>query len=130
MIDVPFTPCGRHPAPFLDVFLMAVGPGTPVHFHAQLDTGADRTIIPQAVADHLQLRADDDIQYQAVDGTIGTLWTYRMILRLRSFRPIFLTAAASRHEPHVLLGRDFSNKYLIVLDGRARLFRIEEYPTA
>ena len=130
MIALPFVPFGRWHAPFVDVFLMNLGPGPPLLVQAQLDTGADRTVIPQAVADQLQLRADDDIQYEAVDGSVGTLRTYRLILRVRTFRPIFLTVAASIHESHVLLGRDFSNKYRILLDGRARLLQIDEYPLA
>ncbi len=130
MIEVPFTPFGRRAAPFLDVFLMAVGPGTPFPFRAQLDTGADRSVIPQSVADQLRLSEDEAIHYQSVDGGIGVLQTYRLILRVKSFRPVVLTPAASEHEQHILLGRDLSNKYRILLDGRARLLQIGEYPPA
>ena len=130
MIEVPFTPFGRRPAPFLDVFLSAIGPGVSIPFRAQLDTGADRSVIPQAVATQLGLLETETINYRSVDGGIGTLRTYRLILRIRGFRPVFLNPAASEHEPHVLLGRDFSNKYRILLDGRARLLQIDEYPPA
>jgi len=128
MIAVPFAPCGRRPAPFLDVFLMAVGAGMPLSCTAQLDTGADRTIVPQTVADQLRLAEAAPIVFKSVDGSLGTLPTYRLALRVTSFRPIFLTVAASRHEPHVLLGRDFSNKYHITQDGRARVLQVAEYP--
>lgn len=81
MIEVPFNPSGRHPAPFLDVYLMAVGSGRPVLCAGQLDTGAERTVIPQWVADQLQLPESAPIHFEAVDGSVGTLRTFRLVAR-------------------------------------------------
>lgn len=108
----------RPPAPFVHVTLRPpVGDGEIAYFPAQLDTGADRTVIPRRVVESLGLVQLDEIRVGGFGGSLFTVPTFAVRLELRLFPAITIEAAASRDETWVLLGRDVLNRYRFVLDG-------------
>jgi predicted aspartyl protease len=118
VIRYTYHPLGREPAPFVHVSVC--GPqGVPerTELPAQLDTGADRTVIPEQILHDLGLVQLDVILLTALDGAVLSLPTYLVQITIRGQAPITIEAVASRGEPWILLGRDVLNRYRIILDG-------------
>jgi hypothetical protein len=82
-----------------------------------LDSGADVTLIPQAVLSHLALHAASDNQYElsGFDGNVS--WTsvarLEMIFCRRTFRGQFLLV----DQEWGILGRNILNTITLLLDG-------------
>jgi predicted aspartyl protease len=113
-----YSSLGRFPAPFVHVSLRGPqGTTTLIDQPAQLDTGADRTIVPWQVVQDLGLVPLDEIELGGLDGRIVILNTFVVELTMRQQTPVMVEVAASRSEPWVLLGRDLLNRFRIVLDG-------------
>jgi predicted aspartyl protease len=113
-----YSPLGRFPAPFVHVSLRVPRGETSLASRpAQLDTGADRTIIPWQVVQDLGLVPMDEIELGGLDGKTVKLSTFLVELTLRQQIPIILEVAASQGEPWMLLGRDVLNRFRILLDG-------------
>lgn len=106
------------PAPFVLVILSQVdGSGATPDLPAKVDTGADCTVIPSALAEQLALRETSRIRFGGLGGYETELPIYEVQLVIRDLPPILVEVAASDGEPHILLGRDVLNRYKIVLDG-------------
>ena len=84
---------------------------------AQLDTGADISVIPAGVVDRLQLVALDQLLISGFGGHIRRVPIYLVGLAVHNFDRVLLRAVASRDEPYVLLGRDVLNRHRVLLDG-------------
>jgi hypothetical protein len=113
-----YAPVGRFPAPFVHVNLRQPhGTTELIDQPAQLDTGADRTIVPWDVVQELALVPLDEIKLEGLDGAPVTLTTFVVELTTREQSSMTIEVAASRGEPWVLLGRDVLNRYRILLDG-------------
>jgi hypothetical protein len=82
-----------------------------------LDTGADVTLIPRAVADHLHIVVDSANAYQLMgfDGTLSTASSVEadVLFLSRSFKGRFLLTDQNRG----ILGRDVLNHLPILFDG-------------
>lgn len=118
MIRYAYHALGAHPAPFTHVALRnphetAEAPDLP----AQVDSGADRTVVPQQLIQALGLVQLDQIAVRALDGYTLTLPTYLVQLTVRQQTPFMIEVVGSQGEPWVLLGRDVLNRYRILLDG-------------
>ena len=106
------------PAPFVHVRVAVPGIGNAgEETAAQLDSAADRTVIPWAVVESLQLPQLDELPVLGFGGHLSSVPTFLVQLTVRSLEPITIEAFASREEPYVLLGRDVLNQFRIVLDG-------------
>lgn len=84
---------------------------------AQIDTGADFTVVPVSVAEQLNLVQLDQTPILGFGGHVMLVPTYLVGLAVRPFDAIILPVIAQRDEPFVLLGRDILNRYHLELDG-------------
>jgi hypothetical protein len=113
------------PAPFVHVTLMRpVGKETITDLPAQLDTAADRTVIPLDLMAELGVVPLDEIPVLGFGGIISNVPTCLVRLSLRDEDPVVLKVFASRGEPHILLGRDILNRYRVLLDGPRLLLEL------
>jgi predicted aspartyl protease len=106
------------PAPFVHVTLRCIETG---HFReavpAQLDTAADRTVIPGSLISELGLVPIDELPIIGFGGQLLHVRTYLIELTIRDLVPVQVEAVGHSDEPYVLLGRDVLNQHLITLDG-------------
>lgn len=106
------------PAPFVHVTLSCSESGKELaDLPAQLDTAADRTVIPGQLVDLLGLLPLDELRVGGFGGQVFLLPTYRLELRLRNQPPVLAEVFAHAEEPVILLGRDILNQHRILLDG-------------
>lgn len=106
------------PAPFVLVTLR--NPHSNIrHENAptQLDTAADRTVIPDALARELALPRTGTITVEGVGGFVSTMPLHRAELTLPGQSALVIEVAVSDGEPWILLGREFLNTVRVVLDG-------------
>jgi hypothetical protein len=106
------------PAPFVYVSLgRPGGDAAAVQWPAQLDTGADRTIIPLEAVRRIGLKQMGEAEL----GGLGALVLRRpasvVSPSVHDGNPFLLQVYASDMENHVLLGRDVLNRFRIIFDG-------------
>lgn len=106
------------PAPF--VYVTASRPDQPAEqaqWPAQIDTGADRTVVPPELVDALSLGETGEIPVGGLGGRVTLVRIYLVSLAVRDLQPVLVEVAAVPGESHVLLGRDVLNMHRVVLDG-------------
>ena len=106
------------PAPFIYVMLAnPAGTKQLEQVPAQIDTGADRTVIPWEVVLQLELVPIREKLVESLGGETSNLTTF--LAQLAVHRPPFRAweVFGAKGEPYVLLGRDILNAYRILLDG-------------
>ncbi|HMF12519.1 MAG TPA: retroviral-like aspartic protease family protein [Gemmataceae bacterium] len=114
------------PAPFVHVTLRCRETGKEApEVPAQVDPGADRTVIPARIVQELGLVPLDELQVSGFGGQVFLLPTYRLEVNIRSFQPLIVEVFAHADEPFVLLGRDVLNAHRILLDGPRLMVEIE-----
>ena len=84
---------------------------------AQVDTGADRTVLPLDLASALGLDQIDAIPIAGFGGKAEEMPVYEVSVAIRTFPFQLARAIAHADEPWILLGRDVLNGYRIVFDG-------------
>ena len=84
---------------------------------AQLDTAADRTVLPMAAVEELGLVELSELPVAGFGGQVSLAPTFLVQLQIRGLGPMLIEAIASAGETYVLLGRDILNSYRVVLDG-------------
>ena len=120
MTRIKYTTQKQPPAPFVVLSLRHPHIGAEGHnVPAQIDTGADQTVIPLAVATKLGLYATGTVDVVGVGGIRTTMDLYDLELTIPGTPPVRLEAMAHAGEPWVLLGRDVLNSYRLILDGPA-----------
>jgi hypothetical protein len=113
-----YNPHWKPPAPFVLVTIAHPLTGAAVQdFPAQLDTAADRTVIPEDIVASLGLDFSGLIQILGVGGTVEEMTLYPVSLGIQQLPPLVVEVVAHAKEKWVLLGRDVLNQYRIVLDG-------------
>jgi len=116
---------GRPPAPFVNVTVReAATPSDELADQpAQIDTGADRTVIPFAVVKHLGLLRFGSLPMAGLGGMVSHLDTYVVEIELSGLAPLTVEVIAA-DEPWILLGRDVDNHFRMLLDGPAAALEI------
>jgi hypothetical protein len=115
------------PAPFVQVTLRNPTTGEQRQgIPAQLDTAADRTVLPEAVALSLHLNRIGETLIGGFGGTVTVVPLYGVLLGVHTFPPRLLEVLAHPEEQWVLLGRDVLNQFRSLLDGPAAALEIEE----
>jgi hypothetical protein len=113
------------PAPFVKVTLRCPTTGNlATDLPAQLDTAADRTILPGQIVEALGLVDDGRALFQGFAGELVELPIFLTEIQVHDFAPVLTRAALGEKEPHILLGRDVVNAHRILLDG-PQLLEIE-----
>lgn len=113
------------PAPFVHVTLQNPVTGSELRdVPAQLDTAADRTLLPEALVLALGLPQLSTIPIGGVGGDTRMMPTYAVQLAIHNLPVQRVEVVAHPKEKHVLLGRDLLNAHRIVLDGPALALEI------
>ena len=84
---------------------------------AQLDTAADRTLLPSSLVQALGLPKIGRIAVGGVGGTVQKMPTYPVLLAIHGLGERSIAVVADEEEPWVILGRDVLNAHRILLDG-------------
>ncbi len=113
--------CNRQmqpPAPFLHVSVknpatVEALPQVP----AQVDSAADRTVLPLAIVETLRLPQVGQTLIGGLGGTTHLLPAYVVLLGVHDLPQVPIKVIASADESWVLLGRDALNRHRVVLDG-------------
>ena len=118
MIRYNYIPYGSQSAPFVHVTLRCPHTASQTEeIPAQIDTGADRSVLPGPVARGLGLVQMGAISVAGFGGTVTTVPTFAVEIALRSFDSLLVKVIASEGEGITILGRDVLNRFRIVLDG-------------
>lgn len=113
------------PAPFVHMRLQNPVAGNELHdVPAQLDTAADRTLIPEALVQALNLPQMGTLTIGGVGGTQQAMPTYPLALAIHDLAAQTIEVVASPGESWILLGRDVLNRHRLVLDGPQLLVEI------
>lgn len=116
------------PAPVVGVLVHhPTGNGVSVSIDAQLDSGADRSVIPAWVAQRLGLELIGQLSFGVVGETV-VLSIYEAGLNTPTLMEFVLEVAASESEEAVLLGRDVLNALHAHLDGPGRMLTLSAQP--
>lgn len=106
------------PAPFVLITLRNPAGGAEVRdVPAQIDTAADRTVVPQAVALALALHVWGQATVVGFGGPLVQTPLYAAELGVHTQPPAPVRVIASPSEPWVLLERDVLNRHRLLLDG-------------
>lgn len=128
MISLPYSKSFRPPAPVVSV---AVGIPNQTHprvmIDAQIDTGADRTVIPTSVAIQLGLIPGSQLQFGVVGGIV-TLPVYFVAISIPGVMDFTIDVAGDDDEPLILLGRDVLNCLDTDLNGPDRILELSSQP--
>ena len=106
------------PAPFVSVALTCPATGVRIaNQPAQMDTGADRTVLPANLVEALGLVEDGRLFFQGFTGSVAELPLFLVDVSVHDLPPVSIRAVLGEAEPHILLGRDVLNAHHILLDG-------------
>ena len=106
------------PGPFVNVTLHCPQTGNRVPDQpAQVDTAADRTVLPGPLVRSLGLVEDGRLPFQGFAGDIVELPIFLVEVHVHDLPVVLVRAALGEAEPHILLGRDVLNMHRILLDG-------------
>jgi hypothetical protein len=125
VIRYPYVTQVEPPAPFIHVTVRCPTTGKEVsQLAAQVDTAADRSVLPWKVVDQLGLVVIREIPLGGLGGNIVKMSTFLVQIEPRHLQPVTIEAVATPHESVVLLGRDVLNHFRLVLDGPGRALEI------
>ena len=106
------------PAPFVYVTLRNPVTGAEAHdVPAQLDSAADRTLLPDSVVKALALPQIGTIAIGGVANVVHSMPSFPVQVEIHTLPPLTIEVVASPGESWVLLGRDVLNAYRILHDG-------------
>lgn len=116
----------RPPAPFVYVTLRPPLDDEPsFELPAQVDTGADTSVVPLRVVEALALPQLGEVPTAVFGGQVTLIPSYMIRLQIRGLTEAAVKVLASPDEPYVLLGRDVLNRYKLTLDGPRLALEIE-----
>src|SRR5947209_8180271 len=125
MIRYNYLPQLHPPAPF--VYVTIRNPITRTEQRdvpAQLDSAADRTLVPNTLVQVLVLPQIGTISISGVGGIIQTMPSYLVHLAIHNQPVQSIEVVAIASESWVLLGRDVLNAHRVLLDGPQLLLEI------
>jgi predicted aspartyl protease len=114
------------PAPYVHVIVnRADGVGASATIPALVDSGADRTVVPQVLIDELGLPQAGVMEAVGLNHVGAMLGMYVLQIGIRDLAPVVIEVIAAPGEQYVLLGRDVLNRHCVTLDGPELLCTIE-----
>jgi predicted aspartyl protease len=115
------------PAPFVNVTLHCPQTGSrAADLPAQIDTAADRTVLPGPVVRSLGLVEDGRLSFQGFAGDVIELPIFYVEIQVHDRPEVAVRAALGEREPFILLGRDVLNALRLLLDGPQSALEIGE----
>jgi hypothetical protein len=113
------------PAPFVQVRLQNPVTGQELSdIPAQLDSAADRTLIPETLAERLALPQLGTVTIGGVGGVQFVMPSYPVMLQIHDLLSQTIEVVASPGESWILLGRDVLNVLRSLLDGPQQALEI------
>jgi hypothetical protein len=91
---------------------------------AQVDSAADRTLLPDSVVQTLALPQIGTIPIGGVGGVIQTMPSYPLQVAIHTLPALTVEVVASAGEAWILLGRDVLNAHRLLLAGPQQLLEI------
>ena len=108
----------RPPAPFVSVSLRNPATGQEVRdVPAQLDTAADRTLLPEDTVRALGLPRIPEVAIGVAGGAVHSMAAYPVVVAIHDLPGQTIEAVGCAGEQWVVLGRDILNAHRIVLNG-------------
>ena len=92
---------------------------------AQIDSAADRTVLPLSIAEAMKLHSIGTVLIGGVGGTITSMPSYAVLLGVHTLAERLIEVIAHSEESWVLLVRDVLNDLRLVLDGPRLVLEIE-----
>lgn len=118
MIRYRYVAESQPPAPFVKLSVRCPTTGRHVdQSPAQVDTGADCTVLPPSVVSALELVQVGQYECQGFQGEIMTFPVFLVAISIHELAPVEVRAILGERESYILLGRDVLNAHRIVLDG-------------
>jgi hypothetical protein len=119
------------PAPFVNVSLVqpvtgAVLPNVP----AQVDSAADRTVVPARLVEGMALPPVGERQVAGLGGRIETFPIYAVRISVHDRPAQLLAVLVCAGEPWVLLGRDCINAHKLILNGPGLTLGLDVSPSS
>lgn len=112
------------PGPLLSIKIRPTKRTRPVRVRlAELDTGADISVIPESLVADLRLTAKSSVLMLSYDKTMAERETYFVDLEIAGYTLRSMRVVAAPRDT-ILLGRDILNHFIITLDGKARTFEM------
>ena len=106
MIRYGYTQFSGSPAPFVHITIRDPNTGNvSAEVAAQIDTAADRTVVPGALVDALGLTQSGALLVAGLGSLVQSCPTYIGEVAVRSLPAVSIKILRSDGEPHVLLGR-------------------------
>jgi predicted aspartyl protease len=113
------------PAPVVNVTVVCPATGTRIEGQpAQIDTGADRTVLPGRTVAALGLVEDGRLQFQGFASGVVELPVFLVDIQVHDLPAVTVRAVLGEHEPLILLGRDILNSLRLVLDGPQQILEL------
>jgi predicted aspartyl protease len=114
------------PAPYVHVTIgRADGGGEPETVAALVDSGADKTVVPQSLVERLRLMQAGIVQAQGLNHVGSIMATYVVRIGVQGMAESVVQVIAAPEEEYVLLGRDVLNRYRVTLDGPGLVCTLE-----
>lgn len=114
---IPYNAAFDPPAPFLTIQVSRINVDEPaLMVECLVDTGADVSLIPQHLADTLELAPSDAMIVEGFDGEQQQLPLFAVDVVVESVRLNGLEVV-SYPTSHAILGRDVLNHLRLLLDG-------------
>lgn len=114
------------PAPFVNINLRNPANAADLRdVPAQLDTAADRTVIPMPLVRTLSLPQVGTMQLGGFGGATYTVPMFGLLIAVHDFPFLPIKVAAHDDEEWTLLGRDVLNAIRLLLDGPALALELQ-----
>jgi predicted aspartyl protease len=114
------------PAPYVHVVVNRLDAGgTSPSVPALVDSGADRTVIPMALVEEMDLPQAGSIEVAGLNQLAAMMAVYVIRIGVGDLPPVVADVIGAVGEPYVLLGRDVLNGYRVTLDGPGLICAIE-----
>ncbi|MBI5714679.1 MAG: hypothetical protein HZC38_14855 [Chloroflexi bacterium] len=126
-MNIPYDKRYTPPAPVLNVRLASLDEKpSPESYLAQIDTGADGTLIPLYLLEEIEAVEFGDAVLHGVLGESKEVHLYEVDLHIESFVLKSVVVIGDEYGDQILLGRNVLNKMVLLLDGQSNLTKVLE----
>jgi hypothetical protein len=125
MIAVPYDPSFQPAAPIVEATIRnpnVAGPS--IDLRLIVDSGAEQTVIPDAVIQTLGVPRDGWVQVSGYSGAGLLLGEHTVELTIQGQMAVVIRVLAIGADGHFVVGRDVLNRYRVVLDGPRQTLEI------